>query len=490
MPQGLTLEQLKAMGAVPTGQAQPQKRGYTREELSARGAVVSRPQTRIAQPEAAPLQEGLGMKAVKAIGDFGIGAVKGLASTSLGALDIADKYAVNPALKAIGKKPVSTTITQQTVAPKGAAQKVGFGAEQLAELMTPTGLEKKAAVFLLKATEKSPALARGLAKLLPKMAGGAAEFGGKTALQTGGDAEATRNAALLGGAFPVAGAALKPVGKVLAKEPERLMGKALGFTKAKIAQLDDLATQNKTYKGIKDFALKHGFQGSREQMGQQIQEKFTELTQHKPEILAAITKQIKNTFENAFKHLKSAYGVLGQEETLAEIEALSKKKTLTATELDKVRALIDNSLPTGAYKGAEPVRTEGLQNLVNPIRRILENLDESGTIKKVNQDIRILYKMMDAIEHSKAGSVEGTALFRGALRTVAGGGAAAVGLPAGITVPAVLYGATTDFPQVASFLAQHAKGLTPKIPPGLPKLIESALVEFVQSNSPQAQSQR
>lgn len=448
-----------------------------------------------AQPAqmAAPTEQPMGFpeKALRATSDLAVGAAKGLGSTIAGASALGEKMLLDPISRLAGREPekvkLGTELQEKVLKPEGTAQKIGFGAEQLAEFFVPGAAPAKVAqtvsrsAKLAKVAEEVPGLlraGRALGRTAVRSGVEAGVVGGQTAIQTGGDKEATERAAI-GGA--VAAPILKTVGaagKLLTSEPERLMGKALGFTKSQVRNLDKLASENKAYKGIKDFALKHGFGGSREQMAQQIDDRFVEMTGgSKPEVLAAITDMVPNDFKSAFAHLKSVYDVPGQEKVLSEINELSAKKSLTAAELDRVRSLMDNSLPTGAYKGAEPVKTEGLQNLIDPMRRTLEKLDKSDTIKRVNQDIRILYQMKKAIEHSKSGGVEGAAAFRTLMRGGATQVLTALGvpLPAIATVPYVVYQGATDFPQVASYIAQKLNGAQPKMPENIPLLLRKAI---------------
>lgn len=426
-----------------------------------------------------------------------VGAAKGVMDVPREFAQAGQKFGGYLAEKMTGRpaapNPVSEALAVSTrqkalTAPQNPAQGFGFGAEKVAELFAPGELPAKLAGRATelaglggKLAENAPKLrkmAQGAGKLLARSGTEAAALGGQTYAQTGGDAEKAKQAAELGAAVPFVSAAAKGAGKLLGKEPERLMGKALGFTKTQVAKIDRIASENGAYRGIKDFALKHGFSGNREQMAQQIEERFSELTKgSKPELLANITEMTPNTYKPAFDHLLRAYDVPGQEQAAQEILALSMKPELTGAELDKVRSYLDATLPQGAYKGAEPVKTEGLQNLVDPIRRRLEEIDPSGTIRRVNQDIRVLYPMMDAIAKSKATGAEGPAAFRTMMRSGALGAAKVLGapVPAALSLPYVVYQGATDFPQVASYVAQRLKGVQAALPENIPVLLRKAL---------------
>ena len=243
--QGYTLEQLKAMGAVPKVSAPVspspvEKRGYTLQELQAMGAVPkgsAQPQpvqtapTALQEPKR-PLLE----RVEGAVGGFAEGALKGVASTFTGASALGEKMLQAP-LRAFGvqtQKPLGEQIRESgALTPEGTAQKVGFGAEQLAEMFVPV-------------LPKTGTLA--------KIAGEAVEMGGKTALQRGKlDAEAAKSAAI-GGGFAAGGKVLEKLGGKAAgslkASAERGMTRALGPTtremKAKAAKVVPGLIERKT----------------------------------------------------------------------------------------------------------------------------------------------------------------------------------------------------------------------------------------------------
>jgi len=145
------------------------------------------------------------------------GALKGAVSTTVGISSLAEK-----GLKALMPKSVEkvfgfsdTPVAQQLVpeqyrTPQGIAQKIGFGAEQVGELAIPI-------------MPKGGGLIKNVVK-------GATEMGGKTALQTGGDADSVRNATIAGGGFPIAGKVLSPLAKIAQKIPETAWGSILKRT--------------------------------------------------------------------------------------------------------------------------------------------------------------------------------------------------------------------------------------------------------------------
>lgn len=222
MPQGLTLEQLKQMGAKPA--TSQQGGGLTLQQLQAMGAkpvgVVSTP-----EPPKVPLTQKISEYTDPT--QVGIGALKGVGSTLSGLESLGEKLLTRPIDKAVsfftGKPSVLPTsgptegenIQQKYLQATTPGQKLGKGVEQVGELLLPTGLEETGAKLASKIAPEAPKLAQGALKLAGKALGGATEFGGKTALQTGGDIQKTKEAAITGGiAAPIAeaaGAIAKPV---------------------------------------------------------------------------------------------------------------------------------------------------------------------------------------------------------------------------------------------------------------------------------------
>ena len=111
----------------------------------------------------------------------------------------------------------------QALQPKGTAQQVGKVATDIGEMFLPTGIEST----VVKGLAEIPELAKNaplltkitqqLLKLGIKSTATGLEFGAKTYLQTGGDLEKSKEAALLSASVPAAGSVLKATGKGLAE---------------------------------------------------------------------------------------------------------------------------------------------------------------------------------------------------------------------------------------------------------------------------------
>lgn len=146
------------------------------------------------------------------------GPLKGVASTVAGGLDLAEQ-ASNVALKAIGKQPVKTTSFQQAdFVPTSPIQRIGFGAEQVAEFLVPVGPG-------IKAVAGGGKLAR-LGKASLRAGAGTADALVRSTIQEGelpGKADALAQAELAAG-FEVLAGTLPFAGKVGAA----ILGKTTG----------------------------------------------------------------------------------------------------------------------------------------------------------------------------------------------------------------------------------------------------------------------
>ena len=153
-----------------------------------------------------------------------IGVAKGAGSTAFGLGKLIDK--INPMENVVGDKP-------EFLKPKGFGEKLGYGVEQIAELAVPFGGGAKAASLIPKAGRAAQLGARAL--------GEGAEFGLKSAVQTGGDAKSIGASAAFGAAFPIVGAGVRGVMQ------------AIGFPLARVAKAG-LQGVKKVLPGISDEA--------------------------------------------------------------------------------------------------------------------------------------------------------------------------------------------------------------------------------------------
>lgn len=161
------------------------------------------------------------------------GALKGIGSTARSIMGLGEKIAAPveaAAAKITGTKQFPLLFQgekPQILQPQGTAQNIGFGTEQIAEFLIPTDAEEKALSILsdispkIAEAAKSGSVLAKMAQFGAKSLGSAAEFAGKTLLQTGGPG--TGPAAVMGALAPgvskVAGAITKGLTEIL---PERL----------------------------------------------------------------------------------------------------------------------------------------------------------------------------------------------------------------------------------------------------------------------------
>lgn len=281
-----------------------------------------------------------------ALGNFSEGVVKGVGSTvtSLGQLagkglkhlpgQVGEFFA--------GAEGEGQHQKETTFKPEGTAQKIGFGAEQLGEFFIPAGEIAKVEKALTTGTniftklaphigETAARLVEHAAKTGVKMGVRAGEGGGIIALQTGGDAEATKNAAETGAIFTGIGSGLvspalkkllapfkgsadaataklfesegikAPVSALSKNEGVRLLeatGSKTLFGK-KIAQtaqqaVDDI--ENKTNQAIEKISPKKGM--SDQDLGKMLKQGLNEFETH-----------FKDTEEKVYKEFSQKYGM-------------------------------------------------------------------------------------------------------------------------------------------------------------------------------------
>lgn len=204
------------MGATPVKTPSTGK-GMTLEQLQAQGAtpVTSAPVSVTESPK----KSGGVLGAVK---NFGIGAYKGAASTvaNVGSagqktLDIVAKDVMSMAGKPYKPSPTlkETFAGTKAITPEGTAQKIGYGAEQVAEFFAPTGVAGKVG----KAVEVAGMGSKTVKAV--KLATEGLGVAGVTKAQ-GGSNKATLENVATAGAFGLAG---KAIGKVADKIAPRMI---------------------------------------------------------------------------------------------------------------------------------------------------------------------------------------------------------------------------------------------------------------------------
>jgi len=293
--------------------------------------------------------------------DLFVGQLKGSGSTIAGAASLGEKglnYASEKLFPNLGIKGSDQTqgnkLQQTTLAPQGIAQKVGFGTEQIGELMTPVGAE---------------ALSSKLATMTPKFgkAGGAVlslgkglisgtENALKTAVQSGGDGTQTAASFGVGAAVPIASDVLK---KPITKLAERIYQSALKPSEDALAQ------------GVVKTGLKEKVwltKGGVEKAAQKIDDLESQLD----EAIKAGTAEGKTVPTNGLK--KFVDPIRGWFETV------DVKASKAAQEY------IDDTLKTFKKKYGNEIPIEEAQKLkVNTMRLIRNSYGELSNVQKETQ---------------------------------------------------------------------------------------------------------
>ncbi len=172
-------------------------------------------------------------KALDAYGRFVVGGVRGMAHTLLGGGEIVEKAGTAIARKMAGgklapelEKPGPVTEARKKLVPTDTAGKVGFQAEQVAELFVPgiAGTNKAKAAMAL---PKGASMLKQVAQAFKLGAIEAAEMGSLTALQTA-DPKATGISAGVAAIVPLAMLAVKTP---LTKAAEKIYASAAKFPK-------------------------------------------------------------------------------------------------------------------------------------------------------------------------------------------------------------------------------------------------------------------
>lgn len=397
-----------------------------------------------------------------------IGAAKGVASLPLrgGRLIESTGQALGSGLAKIvtGKEAKSIPSVYQgaidQLKPTNTGQKIGYGMEQVAEFALPGAYGLKAA--------------KG-AGLGARVLEGALQTGGITALQEGKFGKDVLIGAAIGGAFPLAGATIKGV----TGGTKRLIRKSLGITTNQAKTLNAIAktkdtTGKEIYSSIEDFVKEKGIIGkgkeilSRPEMKQHAESLLETTIANKAKLIKGINKKTPNKFEKVIGFLdkkvsslnKTNDGVLDDEANF--LKGLVNKKKLSASEIDKTRSIADDLI----YSEQDNLLKKRINKLISPLRKTLDKLDGSSTLKKSNTDIRLLKKLVgdngflsQAAEKDIAGR---SSLYGGAALA-----AQAIPGVGQLASPILGYEALTSIPQIAAPLARGiqatGKAITPEI---------------------------
>lgn len=405
----------------------------------------------------------LGERAIKGIGRFAVETVT------------PEKYE-KQAVKFMGYEAPEQTAAEQLipeswVTPENTAQSIGMFAGDVAQFLIPGGaiMKGEKAISGIAQATKYGKYAPKAVDLFTRAGLEAGVGAGMSAVKAGKVDESAAWGAAIGAAMPFAGAALKKAGQYIS--PKNLISRAMGLPPGQKANVNKIAqtldnTGKQIYDDIDDFALKNRLVGDRDAMVQQGKQLMADAKLDKSSIFKNSTETVPNKYGQLIDTIKKEYSYPGLEDKLDELIKIGKSKKLTAGQLERLRYLADDVLPSGAYMDATPLKTEGLQKMIDPIRRTLEAMDETGTLRKVNTDIRILHKLIGPkgiLTAASQKSVAGSTAFRGMTTGITSMVAGAIFPPGAMLLKgAAMLDTILSVPQVASNLAVIMNGFSKK----------------------------
>ncbi len=385
-------------------------------------------------------------------------------------------------------------IPDEAIEKKGAAQKVGgFAADVGLFLLPGAGGKGRAATQVATRGKKlvdltRRALGKGSSAYnkLPTFAKGALSTGGITAVKEGDVNADVAAATALGGALPIATGFTKYGAQQIAGRT-KLLENVTGLTNKFLSGLDDIAKKAKTKVGGKfqtiyndagDWFRDKGFLSdpkgvTREGLVDRANQLWEEAISLKPQLFNDIKKRIPvktiDEYDKLIDYLGTKYTAnqgLGQKQNIDFINKMRKAKDISAANLERIRYLSDATLPRGAYSGAEPIPTQGLEKVLNNIRGILEKADKSGKIKNINYDKQILAKLLGVgqktsplLEAARKGE-SGKVMRDVVIAATSGGGVGAIGGPVagGAVLGTGLAKALSENPATAARLIKILEG--------------------------------
>jgi hypothetical protein len=307
-----------------------------------------------------------------AVGNLGLGVVKGVGSTTsaLGTMgeSILDQTAGRVVNAATGKgftKPTDSSTTQgtidQTLTPNNTAQKIGFGAEKLAEFFVPGGAEADAVNAADKGIEALNLgnKAKSALQIGARAAGGATSTAAVTAAQ-GSSGEDIKQAGVLGG---IAGGLSKPVSDLIRNIPENAWSSILKRTSSQVAKNPNLPEQ----------AAQTGLIGTKGAIAKQSQEAIQTIETHLDGLLSSSKEAIDGTKVSTYLDgLRDTYSnIPGEAHSVAVIDGikqdLASKGTLTPLEANQVKRDIYSVIAKSYGKGTleVPAKIEAQKNRCN-----------------------------------------------------------------------------------------------------------------------------
>lgn len=368
--------------------------------------------------------------------------------------------------------------TQQTdfTRPTNTGQKVGFGAEKVGEFLIPGLGEESIAKNTAPLIENLPRAAQTAAKLAGKSAFEGASAAGVTALQSGGNKEEVKNAALTGAALPVVGVGLGKVGQAISDLlPKRIMQSVAGLSKTEMRAGKDVSDYmlQKTRFGTVNQLLDKS-ESSIEDLSNQINTKLSQAGE------SNVTHKVSDITQQVADKINEAGGATTKEEVHGIIHQLAPqargllaKEELTPIEANKLRQSIDKTLgDKGFLKDQLPYNKEVLKTFANDLRESVKSSAPEGTrglFDELSKEITLRNSLINKYTGKEGGRILGFGDLVAALTGSIGGLPGAIagyGLKKAAESPIVLTGAANTL-NATKKLAPVIKTIAPVIKAGI-----------------------
>lgn len=275
-----------------------------------------------------------------------------------------------------------------------------------------------------------------------KMAGIGAGLSGSEAIKEGGDvgdvAKSAAAGGVLGAAMPVAGAGLRAIGRQIEALPARLVNSALGRSKPQIMKdiatdkVDDFAkyvtqnkpigTANKLFSDSVDSveSLSHKISSALENAARQTGSK---VTIGRNNLLDTITKTPEA--EGALLKRVDVKSII--ERLAPQTKQLLNKESLTLTEANKLRQLVDRTLGDRAFLGAQLSSDKAvLKSFADVLREQVKTKAPQGTralFAELANEIRFRDAMLNKIASGGNNNlISLSGILGGAIGSAVGGG--------------------------------------------------------------------
>lgn len=388
-------------------------------------------------------QKGFIQKASEFVPNLVAGAAKAVGSTLAGASSLGEKVFLRPIDKLMGQNPQGPTqgeqIQKQLLQPTNTAQKIGFGAEQIAEFFLPGGAAGKIGkVAELGAGANKFAKAIGTGT---RLAAEGVTGSGLNATQQGGGDNFTLNA-ILYGTLSGLGSAASKLGQVVTKKlPATLVNTALKPT------LDE------SRKAIKfggdtlgDEVIKRGLAGGDRRLMEMSIEKLNKTEDKLQSILSKSKETIKRNELSSYLDdlIITKQNTPGLNSEVDKIKSILQEFPVEVPiqKANEIKRNIYNGLRDLAFRLDPALSTnkEAMKTLASGIKQEIEKKTAlqvgEGVVKGINKDLAVYGKINDRVVDKLARAERNNMLGLGDL-VVGGAGVGAGGLAGGVITTAV-----------------------------------------------------